>query len=51
MVATLQITTLQCEFLGQILQVSGRTPVILGDDLVTGAVVTDGVTERNVEVQ
>lgn len=48
--AATQMARLQANFLVKIFQVFGRTPVILGDDLVTGAVIADRVTERDVEV-
>jgi len=49
-VDTLQAARLKRQFLGQVFQVFGAAPVILGDDLVTGAVIADGVAERDVEV-
>ncbi|MPN54476.1 hypothetical protein SDC9_202146 [bioreactor metagenome] len=49
-IASFKRGSLHIQLLGQILQILGAAPVILGDDLVTGAVVTDGVTEGDVEV-
>jgi hypothetical protein len=50
-VRAVEVLALQVELLGQVLQVLGRAPVILGDDLVAGAVIADGVAERDMEVQ
>jgi len=41
---------LQGHFLAEILQVLGRTAMILGNNLVTGAVIADGIAERDVKV-
>jgi hypothetical protein len=38
------------DFLAQVFDVLGGTPVILGDDLVAGAVVTDGIAEGYMDV-
>jgi hypothetical protein len=51
LIAALEIAALQRQFACQIFQVLGRTTMVLGDDLVARAVITDGVAERNVEVQ
>ena len=44
-------TTLQGDFPGNVTQVLGRTPVVLDDDFVAGAVVADRRAERQVEIQ
>ena len=49
-ITTFQAGRLQIEFFGQILQIFGATPVILGDNLVAGAVIANGVAEGDVEV-
>jgi len=47
---SLQGGTLQSKLLAQVFEVLRATPVILGNDLVTSAVIADGVTEGDVEV-
>ena len=47
----IQVLALQRQLLRQIFQILGGAPVILGDDLVAGAVIADGVAERDMEVQ
>ncbi|EXI65287.1 MAG: hypothetical protein AW08_03335 [Candidatus Accumulibacter adjunctus] len=51
LVAALEAAALQCQFARQVFQVLGGAAMVLGDDLVAGAVVADGVAERDVEVQ
>jgi hypothetical protein len=41
---------LQGQFLAEILQVLGRAPMILRNNLVAGAVIADRVAERDVKV-
>jgi len=47
---TAQRSRLHFDLFGQVIQILGRASMILGNDLVAGAVVADRVTERDVEV-
>ena len=49
-IAAFQTGRLEIKFLGEILQVFGTAPMILGDDLVTRAVIANSVAEGDVEV-
>jgi hypothetical protein len=48
--AALQAAGLQLHFFAEVFQVLGRAAMVLGDDLVAGAVVADRVAEGDVHV-